>query len=125
MALKVLQITGAAAVVVLMIFIIPVLIRLRKTADELAEIVSETRPYAVALLKKAQDTMDSVNSELDNIEKVTAETKVLVERMGQATEAIKKAANSPMAKAGFISTGAAAMTIAVRRRISQRESHRK
>lgn len=125
MALKVLQVAGAAAVVILMIFIIPVLLRLRRTAEELADIVSEARPHAVALLKKAQDAVDSVNTELDNIEQVTAETKVLVERMGQASEAIRKAANSPMAKAGFISTGAAAMTIAVRKRISRRETPKK
>ncbi len=125
MALKILQVAATAAVVLLMIFIIPVLLRLRRTAEELADIVSEARPHAVALLKKAQDAVDSVNSELDNIEQITAETKVLVERMGQASEAIRKAATSPMARAGFISTGAAAMSIAVRRRISRKHTPQK
>ncbi|MHB8895753.1 MAG: DUF948 domain-containing protein [Candidatus Geothermincolia bacterium] len=124
MALKVLQVVGATAVVIIVFLLIPVLLRLRRTLDEVGMIVSETRPQTVTLLKKAQGTLDSVNRELVNIETITDDTTVLIGKVSDASDAVEKAIKSPMTKIGFVTAGAAAAGFAVRRRLS-REMFRK
>jgi uncharacterized protein YoxC len=119
MALKVLQVVGATAVVIIVVLLIPVLMRLRRTLDEVGDIVSETRPQTVTLLKKAQGTLDSVNRELQNIENITDDTTVLIGKVGEASNAVEKAIKSPMTKVGFVTAGAAAAGFAVRRRLSR------
>lgn len=125
MALKILQVVGAVAVLLLVIFLILVLLRLRRTLEEVNHIVSETRPQASMFLKKAQITLDGVNRELENIEAITKETEVLVERVGDASRAVEGAIKSPLTKVGLITTGAAATGIAVRKRLSKEISDRK
>ncbi|MBK5092128.1 MAG: DUF948 domain-containing protein [Actinobacteria bacterium] len=125
MALKILQVVGAVAVLLLVIFLILVLLRLRRTLDEVSHIVSETRPQASMFLKKAQITLDGVNRELENIEAITKETEVLVERVGDASRAVEGAIKSPLTKVGLITTGVAATGIAVRKRLSKEISDRK
>ena len=122
MALKVLQIASAAAVVLLVLLLIHVLYRLRRTIDEVGHIVADTRPQTVTLLQKAQVTLDSVNRELTNIEQITDETQELVNRMGEASAAVERAIKSPLTKVGFISAGAAAAGFAVRKRLSKEAS---
>lgn len=119
MALKVLQVVGAAAVVIIVFLLIPVLLRLRRTLEEVSVIVSETRPQTITLLKKAQTTLDGVNRELENIEAITEETGALVGKVGDAGDAVERAIKSPMTRIGFITAGAAAATIAVRRRLAR------
>lgn len=119
MALKVLQITGAVAVVVMVLLLIPVMLRLRRTVGQVGEIVTESRPQALGLLRKAQGTLESVNRELDNIEEITDETQVLVEKMGQASRAVDKAVRSPLSKVGLVVAGTAAAGFAARRRLSR------
>jgi len=125
MALKILQVVGAVAVLLLVIFLILVLLRLRRTLEEVNHIVSETRPQASMFLKKARITLDGVNRELENIEAITKETEVLVERVGDASRAVEGAIKSPLTKVGLITTGAAATGIAVRKRLSKEISDRK
>jgi uncharacterized protein YoxC len=117
MALKVLQVVGAAAVVIIVFLLIPVLARLRRTLDEVGHIVSETRPQTVTLLRKAQGTLDSVNRELKNIETITDDTTILVGKVSEASDAVEKAIKSPMAKVGFVTAGAAAAGFVVKRRL--------
>jgi uncharacterized protein YoxC len=119
MALKILQVVGAAAVVIIVLLLIPVLIRLRRTLNEVGLMVSETRPQTITLLKSAQSTLDGVNRELDNIEEITEETGVLVGKISDASEAVERAVKSPIARAGFASTGIAAAFIGVRRSLSR------
>jgi uncharacterized protein YoxC len=119
MALKVLQVVGAAAVVIIVLLLIPVLMRLRRTLDEVGDIVSETRPQTVTLLRKAQGTLDSVNRELQNIENITDDTTILIGKVGEASNAVEKAIKSPMTKVGFVTAGAAAAGFAVKRRVSR------
>lgn len=119
MALKVLQIVGAAAVVILVLLLIPILLRLRRTVDEVGEIVSDNRPQAVTLLKKAQGTLDSVNRELESIEEVTEETHVLMEKASEASTAVEKAVKSPLTRVGLITAGVAAAGFAAKRRLSR------
>lgn len=119
MALKILQVAGAVAVVVLVLLLIPILYRLRKTLDEMGQIVSETHPQTVTLLQKAQVTLDGVNRELTNIEEITGETQVIVAKMGEASAAVERAIKSPLTKVGFISAGAAAAGFAVKKRLSR------
>jgi uncharacterized protein YoxC len=119
MALKILQVVGAVAVVLFVLFLIPVLLRLRRTLDEVGHIVSETRPQTSSLLKKAQSTLDGVNSELENIEEITKETEVLVQRVGEASLAVERAIKSPVTRVGLLATGAAATGIAVKKRFSK------
>jgi uncharacterized protein YoxC len=119
MALKVLQVVGAAAVVIIVFLLIPVLIRLRRTLDEVGEIVSETRPQTVSLLKQAQVTLDGVNRELENVESITDDTTVLIGKVSEASAAVEKAIKSPMTKIGFITAGAAAAGFAVKRHLSR------
>ena len=88
MALKVLQVVGAVAVVTIVFLLIPVLVRLRRTLDEVGQIVSETRPQTVTLLRKAQGTLDSVNRELKNIETITDDTTILVGKVSEASDAV-------------------------------------
>jgi uncharacterized protein YoxC len=117
MALKILQVVGAAAVVIIVLLLIPVLIRLRRTVDEVGQIVSETRPQTVTLLRKANVTLDSVNAELENVEEVTQDTQVLVEKVGEASVAVERAIKSPLTRIGFIGVGAAAAGLMVKRRL--------
>jgi len=124
MALKILQIVGAAAVVIIVFLLIPVLIRLRRTLNEVGMMVAETRPQTVTLLKSAQSTLDGVNKELDNIEEITEETGVLVGKISDASEAVERAVRSPIAKAGFASTGIAAAFIGVKRSLSRNLSNK-
>lgn len=124
MALKVLQIVGATAVVIIVFLLIPVLLRLRRTLDEVGCIVSETRPQTVMLLKKAQVTLDSVNRELVNIEAITDDTTVLIGKVTEASDAVEKAIKSPMAKIGFVTAGVTAATFAVKRRLFREMSRR-
>lgn len=125
MALKVLQITGAAAVVVIVILMIPVLLRLRRTLDEVGGIVAETRPQTVMLLKKAQGTLDSVNRELETIESITEDANVLIGKVGEASDAVERAITSPMTRYGFITAGVTAAGFAVKRRVARELRARK
>jgi ABC-type transporter Mla subunit MlaD len=124
MALKVLQVVGATAVVIIVFLLIPVLMRLRRTLDEVGQIVSETRPQTVTLLRKAQGTLDSVNRELENIEAITDDTNALIGKVGEASDAVEKAIKSPMTRIGFVTAGAAAAGFAVKRRLYREFSSR-
>lgn len=125
MALKILQVVAAVAVVSFVILLIPVLMRLHRTLDEVCHVVSETGPQATTLLKKAQVTLDGVNRELENIEEITRETGVLVERVGDASLAVERAIKSPLTKMGLITTGVTATGIAVKKRLSKETSDKK
>ncbi|MCJ7653635.1 MAG: DUF948 domain-containing protein [Actinobacteria bacterium] len=125
MALKILQVVTAVAVVSFVLLLIPVLMRLHRTLDEVGHVVSETGPQATTLLKKAQVTLDGVNSELENIEEITMETGVLVERVGDASLAVERAIKSPLTKMGLITTGVTATGIAVKKRLSKETSDKK
>jgi uncharacterized protein YoxC len=124
MALKVLQVVGATAVVIIVLLLIPVLLRLRRTLDEVGVIVSETRPQTVTLLRKAHDTLDGVNRELETIETITDDTSVLIAKVGEASNAVEKAIKSPMTKVGFVTAGVAAAGFAVKRRLVRELSDR-
>ncbi|MDD5447855.1 MAG: DUF948 domain-containing protein [Actinomycetota bacterium] len=119
MALKILQVTGAAALVVLVFVMIPVLLRLRKTLAEVGEIVGESKPSTLLLLRKAGMMLESVNEELAEVEKITKDTEVLVQRMGQASEAIEKVARSPITKTGLLISGISASGYALKRHLSK------
>jgi uncharacterized protein YoxC len=121
MALKVLEIVGSVAVALIVLFMIPVLLRLRRTLDEVGQIVNEVRPQTVSLLQKAQVTLDGVNQELENIEDITQETQVLVEKMGEASVAVERSIKSPMSKAGFVAAGVATTSFAVRRSLAKKK----
>ena len=125
MALRVLQVVGAAAVVVIVLLLIPVLWRLRRAVDEVGHMVSESRPQTVTLLKKAQLTLDGVNRELENIESITEDTGVLVAKVSDASAAMERAIKSPMSKIGFVTAGAAAAGFAVKRRLFREMSGKK
>ena len=118
MTLKILQVVGAVAVVVLVCFLVPILLRLRKAVGEVAHIVSEANPQATDLLRNAQVTLDGVNRELKNIEEITEEAQVLVDKVGEASIAMEKAIRSPLTKVGFIAAGATATGLAVKKRLS-------
>jgi uncharacterized protein YoxC len=117
MALKVLQVVGAISVVIIVVLLIPVLLRLRRTVEEVGQIVSETRPQTVTLLRKANLTLDGVNRELENIESITDETGALIVKVSDASAAVERAISSPMSKIGFVTAGAAAAGFAVKRRL--------
>ena len=119
MALKVLQVVAAAAAVILVIVLIPVLLRFRRTMEEVGLIVKETRPQAVTLLRKAQATLDGVNRELENVEEITRDTEILIERVGEASSAVERAVKSPLTRIGFITAGAAAAGAMVKRRLTR------
>jgi uncharacterized protein YoxC len=121
MTLKILQVVGALAVVIIVLFLIPVLIRLRRTLDEVGYIINDSRPQTINLLKKAQVTLDGVNRELENIEEITEETQVLVGKVGEASEAVEHAIKSPMTKAGLITAGVATTGVAVSRRMAKKK----
>jgi len=125
MSLKILQIVGAVAIVVFVLLLIPVLLRMRRTLDEVGHIVAETRPQASAFLTNAQVTLDGVNCELERIEEITKDAEVLVERVGDASRAVERAIKSPMTKVGLVATGAAATGMAVKRRLSKEISGNK
>lgn len=119
MALKVLQVIAAAAVVIIVLLLVPILLRLRKTLREVGEMVSDTRPQTVDLLRKAQGTLDSVNRELEEIEGVTEDTQVIIDKVGEASVAVERAIKSPLTKTGLVAAGAAAAGYAVKKRISR------
>jgi len=121
MTLKILQIVGALAVVIIVLFLIPILIRLRRTLDEVGYIINDSRPQTINLLKKAQVTLDGVNRELENIEEITEETQLLVGKVGEASEAVERAIKSPMTKAGLITAGVATTGVAVSRRMAKKK----
>ena len=119
MALKILEVVGALAVVIIVLYMVPVLVRLRRTAGEVSYMIHDTRPQTISLLKKAQVTLDGVNSELDSIDEITQETRVLIGKVGEASEAIESAIKAPMTKAGLITAGVATSGIAVSRRLKK------
>jgi len=125
MSLKILQIVGAVAILVFVLLLIPVLLRMRRTLDEVGHIVAETKPQASAFLTNAQVTLDGVNCELERIEEITKDAEVLVERVGDASRAVERAIKSPMTKVGLVATGAAATGMAVKRRLSKEISGNK
>ena len=116
-----LQIVGAVAVVLIVFFLIPVLLKLRRTLDEVGVIVSEAHPQTITLLQKAQVTLDSVNQELENIGEITEETQVLVDKVGEASDAVERAIKSPMSKMGFITAGAATTGFVVRKHLAKKK----
>lgn len=124
LALKVLQVAGAAAVVIVVLLFIPVLVRLRRTLEEVGFVVAETRPQAITLLKKAQVTLDGVNRELENVGAITGDTAVLIARVSEASDAVERAIKSPMAKLGFVTATVTALTFAVKRRVFRDVSRR-
>jgi uncharacterized protein YoxC len=119
MALTILEIVGAIAVVIIVLFMIPVLIHLRRTVGEAGYVINDTRPQAISLLKKAQGTLDGVNRELENVDEITTETMVLIGKVQEASEAIEQAITSPMTKAGLITAGIATSGIAVSRQLTK------
>jgi uncharacterized protein YoxC len=119
MALKILQVVGALAVVLLVLFFIPVLLRLRRTFVEVGNILKETGPQASTLLKKAQTTLDGVNQELENIEEITKDAEILVGRVKEASRMAEGVIKSPITKMGLLATGAAATGVAVKKRLSK------
>ena len=122
MALKVLQIVGAVAVVIIVLFLVPVLLRLRRTLDEVGQIVTEARPQTLTLLQKAQVTLDGVNKELENIGEITEDTQVLVEKFGEASVAVERAIKSPISKLGFVAAGATTTGYVVKKRLAKMKS---
>ncbi len=122
MALKVLQIVGAVAVVIIVLFLVPVLLRLRRTLDEVGQIVYEARPQTVTLLRKAQVTLDGVNKELENIGEITEDTQVLVEKFGEASMAVERSIKSPMSKMGFVAAGVTTTGYVVKKRLAKMKS---
>lgn len=120
MALTILEIVSTVAIVAIVFLLIPILLRLRRTMSEVGQIVSESRPSTITLLKKAQATLDGVNSELENIEEVTRDTQVLMDKVGEASEAVERTMKSPLTKAGLVTAGVAAASITVKRRLSRR-----
>lgn len=124
MALKILQVAGAAALVVLVFTMVPVLLRLRKTLAEAGEIVGENKPSTSLLLRKAGGMLESVNEELAEVEKITKDTEVLVERIGQASEAIEKVIESPITKTALLVSGISASGYVLKRHFSKEVSSR-
>jgi uncharacterized protein YoxC len=119
MALTILEIIGAVAVVIIVLFMIPVLIHLRRTVGEVSYMINDSRPQAISLLKKAQGTLDGVNRELENVDEITEETLVLIGMVQEASEAIEQAIKSPMTKAGLITAGVATSGVAVSRQLTR------
>lgn len=120
MALKLLQITGAAAVVITMLFLIPVLIKLRDTFDQIGGIVDESSPQTISLLQKAQGAVDGLNRELGNVVEITDDTLAIISKLDTAATEVERAVKSPMAKTGFVAVGAVTTSLAVRKRFSDR-----
>lgn len=123
MTRNILQVVGAAAVALAVLFLIPVLLRLRKTIGEVGGMVRDARPQTITLLKRAQATLDDVNRELVSIEEITDETQVLVRKLGEASAVVEGVAKSPMTKVGLITAGAAASGYVVRKRLGKK-THR-
>ncbi|MBN1289875.1 MAG: DUF948 domain-containing protein [Actinobacteria bacterium] len=117
MALKVLQIICAVAVVVIVLLMIPVMLKLKRTLEEVGRMIVETRPGTMKAIKQAEATLDSVNEELENVEKVTSDASLLIGKMGEAADSLENTIKSPITKMGFISTGAAVTSIAVRKQL--------
>lgn len=117
MALKVLQIVGVVAIVILVLMIIPIMLKLKRTLEEVSIMIVETRPTTMKALKEAGETLDSVNKELDNVEKVTSDASVLISKMGEAADSLEGTIKSPVTRMGFISTGAAVTGIAVKKKL--------
>jgi ABC-type transporter Mla subunit MlaD len=111
---------GAAAVALTVIFLVPVLLKVRKTIGEVGGMVSDARPQTVTLLKRAQNALDDVNRELTAIEEITDETQELVRKLGEASTVVEGVVKSPMTKVGLITAGAAASGYVVRKRLGKR-----
>ena len=120
MALKVLEITATAALVIIVLFLIPIMLRLSKTLKHADKMMQETRPGAVTVLKKAGETVDTVNKQLETIEDITTDTEQLLGKAKASAAALEKALTSPMAKAGAAAAGATATGFAVKKRISKK-----
>lgn len=120
MTRNILQIVGAAAVALTVVFLVPVLLRLRKTIGEVGGMVCDARPQTVTLLKRAQVALDDVNRELIAIEEITDETQVLVHKLGEASTVVEGVVKSPMTKIGLITAGAAASGYVVKKRLGKR-----
>ena len=121
MTLNILEIVGAVAVAVIVLFLIPVLLRLRRTLNEVGKIVTEARPQTVTLLKRAQTTLDGVNEELVAIEEITDDTQLLVQKLGEASDVVEDAVKSPMTKVGLIAAGAATSGYVVSKRLEKKK----
>jgi len=121
MTLNILEIVGAVAVAVIVLFLLPVLLRLRRTLNEVGKMVTEARPQTVTLLKRAQTTLDGVNKELVAIEEITDDTQLLVQKLGEASDVVEDAVKSPMTKVGLIAAGAATSGYAVKKRLDKKK----
>lgn len=120
MALKVLQIICAIAVVLIVLLIIPVMLRLKRTLEEVGRMVNEVEPGAMKAIREAGMTLESVNEELDNIDKVAGEAMVIIDKLGEAADSIENTVKSPLARAGLISTGAAVTSLAVKKHLKKK-----
>ena len=104
---------AAIAFVLLVLLLAIPLLKLGRTLDEATLAVRKTHDGVGPLLAQAQQTMDSVNAQLVQVESIAANVNAMTTNVAAMTSVVSSTLGSPMIKA-------AAFTYGVRKTVADR-----
>lgn len=98
-------IIAAVAFVILVIFIIPILLQLRKTLATLNQFVERAEREILPTLNKLQTTVEEVNEELAKVNDTTASVQDAAKKIDNIVRVVQEIVSSPLIRVASISAG--------------------
>lgn len=98
-------IIAAGAFVVLIAFIVPILLQVRKTIATVNDFIESTEKEIMPTLNKLQTTVEEVNQELSKVNETTASVQSAVNKVEHITKLVQEVVSSPLIKIASFSAG--------------------
>lgn len=98
-------IIAAVAFVILVIFIIPILLQLRKTLATLNQFVERAEREILPTLNKLQTTVEEVNQELAKVNDTTTSVQDAAKKIDNIVRVVQEIVSSPLIRVASISAG--------------------
>jgi uncharacterized protein YoxC len=96
---------AAGAFVVLIIFIIPILLQLRRTLATLNQFVERAEREILPTLNKLQTTVEEVNQELAKVGDTTSSVQDAAKKIDNIVRLVQEIVSSPLVRVASISAG--------------------
>lgn len=116
-------IIAALAFVVLIGFLIPILLQLRKTLSVLHQFIERAEREILPTLNKLQTTVEEVNQELGKVNDTTASVQDAAKKIDHIVRLVQEIVSSPLIRVASISAGVqGAVRAFLRRQKSKKKS---
>ncbi len=102
------QIAGLAAAIafiVLVGFIVPILLKLRKTVENVNSFIASTEKEIIPTLNKLQTTIEEINQELSKVNQATASLQAATARIDTISNLVQEVVSSPLIRMASYSAG--------------------